>query len=81
MSNPFQQELFTRQNNVFVMFNNLSDQLSSLQDSELKWISIFNEFYSSKEYLTDKQRDILVSIYDRTMKRVNLNSGNKEAIP
>lgn len=63
----FQQVLISRENQLNTMFNNLQTQLNTMKDNELKWCSIFFEFYSSNEYLTNNQKDVLESIYNRVM--------------
>ena len=65
--NTFQIALLSRENQIKTMFNNLQHQLDTLKHNELKWTSIFFEFYSNNEYLTEAQRDVLEQIYNHTM--------------
>ncbi len=65
MNNPFQQELLSRQNQVRTMLLNLQNGIDELSSNDLKWASIFNEFYNQHNLLTDRQRQVLENIYKR----------------
>lgn len=74
MNNPFQLELLSRQNHVKVMLGDLQKGIDELSSNDLKWASIFTEFYNQHNLLTDRQRDVLASIYKRTFTKELINN-------
>lgn len=69
-SKEIQTRMFTLENVVKKKFTCLYNHIENMPMSDIRWLSRIEEFYSEKEYLTDKQMDIV----DRFLKKYNLTS-------